>query len=157
MLLCCDWYFIPLYTNWKLPSIFVIVLHREFLFPLPTTCLQTSCPAALWPLRKRANPQKNSYVYAKVIAKCISPETSTKGTTELLFIKVHTELEVVEECTCRSDDTQSTGRFKRPFEGIVSPHATVLTRSPNINFQTPLLRMSQFTSNNNNSYRKIID
>lgn len=55
MLPSCDWYLIPLYTNihkQKLPAIFVIVLHREFLFPLPAPCLQTACPAALWPLRK---------------------------------------------------------------------------------------------------------
>lgn len=51
MLPSSDWYLIPVYTNRKLPSIFVIVLHREFLFPLPVPCLQTSCPAALWPLR----------------------------------------------------------------------------------------------------------
>ncbi len=101
--------------------------------------------------------QTHRYVYTEIIAKSISPKTSTKGATELLSIRVHTLLEVVLKSRCLKrwwylEHWRLQEAIRRK-----SPHATLLTRSPDINFQNPSLGMSKFTSNKNNSYRNIID
>ncbi len=100
MLPNCDWYLIPLYTNiHKQKTSRHICYSTPWGVPVPSTSPLFTDSLSSSPVTTQKE-QTHRYVYTEVIAKSISPKTSTKGSTELLFTRVHTELEVVLKSRC---------------------------------------------------------